>query len=85
LSCSANWHDYDSRASFPVLPATVAMLLCQHHSLLSVTTVTSNDAIKVTIYNCRKGACGHPIGKMLSMLLPAGFRSRGRGTGPEVY
>jgi hypothetical protein len=24
------------------------------HSLLSVTTVTSNDAIKVTIYNCRK-------------------------------
>jgi len=36
-----------------VLPATVAMLLCQHHSLLSVTTVTSNDAIKVTIYNCR--------------------------------
>ena len=29
------------------------MLLCQHHSLLSVTTVTSNDATKVTIYNCR--------------------------------
>jgi hypothetical protein len=36
-----------------VLPATVAMLLRQHHSLLSVITVTSNDAIKVTIYNCR--------------------------------
>jgi hypothetical protein len=53
LFCSTNWHDYGSRASFLVLPATVAGLLCQHHSLLSVTTVTSNDATKVTIYNCR--------------------------------
>jgi hypothetical protein len=53
LFCSTNWHDYGSRASFLALPATVTGLLCQHHSLLSVTTVTSNDATKVTIYNCR--------------------------------
>lgn len=55
-----------SRASFPVLPATVARLLYRRQPLPSMTTVTSNDAINVTIYNCRiRTASGKEDGHIL--------------------